>query len=195
MYLTVLGTSAEAADGGQVGRGNRASGLITFGRPMSLEAIAGKNPVSHVGKIYSLLAQQIAQRVYASTDALEEVYIWLCSRIGSPVDVPWFASARVALAQDATIEDVQGVITRICHEELQDVPTFSERLTRGELPVCRRAARRPAHRPAFYRWQNGALLRIRIGNCAYAGGLSAKLSEDVIEHLVVQGISSRQQLT
>jgi S-adenosylmethionine synthetase len=43
IYLTVTGTSAEAGDDGQVGRGNRVNGLITPGRPMSLEAAAGKN--------------------------------------------------------------------------------------------------------------------------------------------------------
>lgn len=42
MYLTVLGTSAEGADGGEVGRGNRVNGLITFHRPMTLEAAAEK---------------------------------------------------------------------------------------------------------------------------------------------------------
>jgi S-adenosylmethionine synthetase len=44
MYLTVLGTSAESGDGGEVGRGNRVNGLISFCRPMTMEAAAGKNP-------------------------------------------------------------------------------------------------------------------------------------------------------
>ena len=39
-YLTLTGTSAEAGDDGQVGRGNRFGGLITPYRPMSLEAAA-----------------------------------------------------------------------------------------------------------------------------------------------------------
>ncbi|HEY5898896.1 MAG TPA: methionine adenosyltransferase, partial [Burkholderiales bacterium] len=41
LYLTVSGLSAEMGDDGQVGRGNRVNGLITPGRPMSLEAAAG----------------------------------------------------------------------------------------------------------------------------------------------------------
>lgn len=59
IYLTVTGTSAEGGDDGQVGRGNRLNGLITPCRPMSLEAAAGKNPVSHVGKLYNILAHKI----------------------------------------------------------------------------------------------------------------------------------------
>ena len=53
-YLTVTGTSAEMGDDGSVGRGNRANGLITPNRPMSMEATSGKNPINHVGKIYNL---------------------------------------------------------------------------------------------------------------------------------------------
>jgi S-adenosylmethionine synthetase len=43
VYLTLTGTSAEDADSGQVGRGNRANGLIAFARPTGGEATAGKN--------------------------------------------------------------------------------------------------------------------------------------------------------
>jgi S-adenosylmethionine synthetase len=60
IYLTVTGFSAEAGDDGEVGRGNRVNGLITPYRPMSLEAAAGKNPVTHTGKLYNLLADRMA---------------------------------------------------------------------------------------------------------------------------------------
>ena len=55
MYLSLLGTSAEAGDSGEVGRGNRVCGVISLRRPASAEAAAGKNPMAHVGKI-SVLA-------------------------------------------------------------------------------------------------------------------------------------------
>ena len=87
MYLTVLGTSAESADGGQVGRGNRVNGLISLSRPMTMEAAAGKNPVSHVGKVYNLLAHQLAEQIYQAADVIEEVQVWLCSRIGQALDL------------------------------------------------------------------------------------------------------------
>src|SRR5690606_802442 len=63
IYLTVSGTSAENGDDGQVGRGNRINGLITPYRPMSLEAISGKNPVSHIGKIYNYLAMDLSRAI------------------------------------------------------------------------------------------------------------------------------------
>jgi S-adenosylmethionine synthetase len=63
-YLTVTGSVADTGDIGVVGRGNRRNGLITPMRPMSIEAAAGKNPIDHTGKLYSILAQRIADKVY-----------------------------------------------------------------------------------------------------------------------------------
>lgn len=136
MYLTVLGTSAEGADGGEVGRGNRVNGLITFCRPMTMEAAAGKNPVSHVGKIYNQLARQIAERICQQVDAVEEACVWLCSRIGAPLDEPWVASVQVALKPNATIGDVRARIQDVVGKEVVTVSELTQRLTRGELPVC-----------------------------------------------------------
>lgn len=136
MYLTVLGTSAEGGDGGQVGRGNRVNGLISLCRPMTLEAAAGKNPVSHVGKIYNLLAHHLAGRICASLEVVEEVYVWLCSQIGTPIDQPWFVSAEVFLKADANLQDVRRPIEELIQSEVAAIEGFSQRLARGEFPVC-----------------------------------------------------------
>ena len=135
MYLTVLGTSAEAGDSGQVGRGNRVNGVITLNRPMGTEAAAGKNPVSHVGKIYTLLTHQIADRIYQEVEAVDEIYVWLCSQIGQPIDQPLVASAQAILAQGAGLPDVEEPIRAIIQEELAQIPRFTQRLIRGELRV------------------------------------------------------------
>jgi S-adenosylmethionine synthetase len=95
-YLTVTGTSAEHGDDGQTGRGNRANGLITPMRPISLEATAGKNPVNHVGKIYNVLAKLIAEKVYEEhKDLFSDVYVELLSQIGKPIDRPLIASVKL----------------------------------------------------------------------------------------------------
>lgn len=87
VYLTVTGSSAEAGDDGQVGRGNRANGLITPGRPMSLEAMAGKNPVSHVGKLYNAWASRLTADLAARPD-IDGATCLLASRIGAPITEP-----------------------------------------------------------------------------------------------------------
>ncbi|OYT60546.1 MAG: S-adenosylmethionine synthetase [Desulfurococcales archaeon ex4484_217_1] len=85
VYLTVTGTSAEHGDDGATGRGNRINGLITPTRPMSLEAAAGKNPVSHVGKIYNVLAKRIADKIAGKVHGIKEVYVEILSQIGRPI--------------------------------------------------------------------------------------------------------------
>ena len=135
MYLTVLGTSAEGADCGQVGRGNRVNGVISLNRPMGTEAAAGKNPVSHVGKIYTLLTHQMAGRIYESVEPVEEVYVWLCSQIGQPIDRPLIASAQVILEPGVGLPEVEPQIREIIDDELAQIHRFTERLSRGELMV------------------------------------------------------------
>ncbi|MBD3387488.1 MAG: methionine adenosyltransferase [Candidatus Altiarchaeales archaeon] len=93
VFLTVSGTSAEMGDDGSVGRGNRANGLITPYRPMSLEATAGKNPVNHVGKLYNLLSKEIACEI--ACEGADQVYVRLLSQIGHPIDQPLCADVQV----------------------------------------------------------------------------------------------------
>lgn len=97
LYLTVTGTSAEAGDDGEAGRGNRASGLITPYRPMTLEAAAGKNPVTHVGKLYNLAAARIAGRLVRAVGGVRGASCVLVSEIGRPIDDPQLADVRLEL--------------------------------------------------------------------------------------------------
>ncbi len=98
-YLTVTGTSAEAGDDGQAGRGNRVNGLITPYRPMTLESVAGKNPITHVGKLYNLCAGLLAEELAASLPGVAEAECRLVSRIGRPVDDPQFVEVGLRSAE------------------------------------------------------------------------------------------------
>jgi S-adenosylmethionine synthetase len=135
IYLTVLGTSAEGGDCGQVGRGNKVNGVIALNRPMGTEAAAGKNPISHVGKIYTLLTHQIAARIYTHIPGVQEVYVWLCSQIGTPIDQPLIASAQLILQPSIELADIEPAIQDLINQELATIGDFTARLARGELPV------------------------------------------------------------
>ncbi|OGS42269.1 MAG: S-adenosylmethionine synthetase, partial [Euryarchaeota archaeon RBG_16_62_10] len=101
LYLTVSGLSMENGDDGSVGRGNRANGLITPMRPMSMEASAGKNPVTHVGKLYNILANQVADEIVrVGRGDIVEVHTRILSQIGKPIDSPQAASANVIFAKN-----------------------------------------------------------------------------------------------
>jgi S-adenosylmethionine synthetase len=136
MYLTVLGTSAEAADGGQVGRGNRVHGLISLHRPMSAEAAAGKNPVSHVGKIYNLFCHHTAGKLLERVEGLEAVTLWMCSQIGRPIDDPWSVAVDLQVKPDAGRSDIERTVRQHLEEELADMPKFLEEVIAGHYPIC-----------------------------------------------------------
>lgn len=136
IYLSLTGTSAEDADSGQVGRGNRVNGLISLNRPLGTEAAAGKNPLSHVGKIYNLLSHKIAQEIYQNIGGIKEVYVLLLSRIGSPIDRPRMAAARILPEKGRKVRDMAGDVEEIFKRELAEINTFCQALGRGEYPVC-----------------------------------------------------------
>ena len=136
VYLTVLGTSADSGDSGQVGRGNRVNGLISLNRPFCSEAAAGKNPVSHVGKIYNVLTFRVAQHVYEEVPELEEVYIWLLSEIGKPIDQPTIAAAQVVMKENSSIVKVRSKIAAVLEYELENIDKFCMELAQGKLSIC-----------------------------------------------------------
>ena len=136
MYLSVTGTSAESGDSGQVGRGNKVNGIIAVNRPMGTEAAAGKNPVSHVGKIYTILTNQAAARIHREVPGIHEIYIWLLSQIGSPIDQPKVAAAQVILEKHARRSVVMRRVREILDAELADIAKLSQDLAEGRYPVC-----------------------------------------------------------
>lgn len=136
IYLTVLGTSAEAGDSGQVGRGNRTNGIISLNRPFCSEAAAGKNPVSHVGKIYNTFTHKIARDVYTKVSGLEEVYIWLLSQIGKPIDEPTVAAAQVVMKEKSSFASVKEEIEELVNQELANIDKFCADLAQGRIPIC-----------------------------------------------------------
>jgi S-adenosylmethionine synthetase len=118
-----------------VGRGNRVNGVIAFNRPATTEAAAGKNPVSHVGKIYNLLSHEVAERIILEVEGLREVTVYLCSQIGHPIDQPLVAAAQVILCEGAEMGDVRGAVYEVIDRELAGIRRFTERLIHGELKV------------------------------------------------------------
>ncbi|MFC7133974.1 MULTISPECIES: methionine adenosyltransferase [Salinibaculum] len=133
IYLTTTGTSAEQGDDGSVGRGNRANGLITPNRPMSMEATSGKNPVNHIGKIYNLLSTEIAESVVDEVDGIRQLQVRLLSQIGKPIDQPHVADAEVVTESGVTITDIQSSIEDAMDDELANVTGITRRVIEDEL--------------------------------------------------------------
>ena len=62
--------------------------LIISYRPMMLEAAAGKNPITHVGKIYNVVAREIAETLVAKEPDITAAQCLLIGQIGAPITQP-----------------------------------------------------------------------------------------------------------
>ncbi|WP_135302413.1 methionine adenosyltransferase [Haloarcula amylovorans] len=133
IYLTTTGTSAEQGDDGSVGRGNRANGLITPNRPMSMEATSGKNPVNHIGKIYNLLSTEIAQSVVDEVDGIRQLQLRLLSQIGSPIDEPHVADAMLVTEDGVAVGDIEDEVREAVDAELADVTGVTRKVIEGDV--------------------------------------------------------------
>jgi S-adenosylmethionine synthetase len=121
LYLTYTGSSIESGDEGVVGRGNRVNGMITPLRPMSVEGASGKNPVYHVGKLYSLAARRLAERLSEATGDYAEVH--LVSATGQRLDRPWRALIRLA-CPDPEFDKVNALVL----EALDGFPALTDEI-------------------------------------------------------------------
>jgi len=135
VYLTVTGTSAEAGDDGQVGRGNRVNGLITPCRPMSLEAAAGKNPVTHVGKIYNVAARDIAEMLVASVPEIVAAQCLMVSRIGAPVTDPAVVQVKLATRDGIPVDKVGRRVENITVDRISRIPKLIDDFVAGTISV------------------------------------------------------------
>ena len=135
VYLTVSGTSAEAGDDGEAGRGNRANGLITPHRPMTMESVAGKNPVTHVGKLYNVAARRIAAAVVEQVSGVAAAECYLVSRIGHPVREPQLVELRLCDGQGRAPESLRPSVEPIVGAGLAELDGLWQRIVAGEIEL------------------------------------------------------------
>ncbi len=138
MYLTITGTSAEAGDDGEVGRGNRSNGLITPCRTMSLEAVCGKNPINHVGKIYNVLSTEIAREIVKRGEGdIVEAHVKLLSQIGRPITDPWVNSIELIPPANVNFASIEKIGKEVSDEFLtkEYMINLRRRLIEGKVQV------------------------------------------------------------
>ncbi|MGC8533601.1 MAG: methionine adenosyltransferase [Candidatus Parvarchaeum sp.] len=130
-YLTVTGLSAESGDDGAVGRGNRVNGLITPNRTMTLEAAAGKNPVNHIGKIYSLFSFDLAKKVYDRFGLKNQIK--MVGRIGNDLSKPLAFSL---ITEEKVDKNQKKDIINFINEELSGINEITNKIIEGKFSVC-----------------------------------------------------------
>ncbi|HVC58215.1 MAG TPA: methionine adenosyltransferase [Candidatus Acidoferrales bacterium] len=135
VYLTKTGLSCEAGDDGSVGRGNRVNGLITPFRNMSLEAAAGKNPISHVGKIYNILAKEIAQDVAKLYPQVEDCRVYIVSQIGRSIADPKSLCVEIVMKKGENFDSVSKKIREVADNGLENLAYLTQEIINGEHEV------------------------------------------------------------
>ncbi len=135
LYLTVLGTSADNADSGEVGRGNMANRVISLSRPAGSEATAGKNPVSHIGKIYNALSFRIAGEIHNTLPEMDEVLVWMYNVIGKPVNEPRAVVVQPITNKELDLSKFESTINEIVDKNLDNIDEFCMQLAAGKIDV------------------------------------------------------------
>lgn len=147
LYATVTGLSQENGDDGSVGRGNRCNGLITPYRPMSMEATSGKNPITHVGKIYNVLSSIIAKDVARKVKAEAEIHVRLLSQIGHTISDPLNAAIDIIAPgadENPKLPKWRQEAYSVAADWLDNIDKVSEDIINGKIRTFRR---RPRGRP------------------------------------------------
>jgi len=102
---------------------------------MTMESVAGKNPVTHVGKLYNLLAGLLAEDLVAELSGVSEATCHLVSRIGRPVDDPRVVDVRLRADDPAAAEAVQ--VEPIVRRHLERATSLWQELASGAIELDR----------------------------------------------------------
>jgi S-adenosylmethionine synthetase len=107
---------------------------------MTMEAIAGKNPVSHVGKIYNVMAQQAASDI-AEQEGVLEAYVTFVSKIGSPISQPLLRGVRISGDLQLT-SGFESHVNSILDYRLESADSLIEEFAKGRLTIYHVGLRR-----------------------------------------------------
>jgi S-adenosylmethionine synthetase len=110
---------------------------------MTMESVAGKNPVTHVGKLYNLAAGLAAERLVAALPGVRAAECVLVSRIGHPIDEPQLVEVRLAGADPERDTELAREAEHIVRAELDHLPQLAHELVRGEVQLDRWPLRAP----------------------------------------------------
>ena len=78
----------------------------------------------------------MAREMYERIDGLKEVYVWLLSQIGAPIDRPKEIYVKVVPKPRHGGDAVRKGISLVVDEYMSGIPVFTAELSRGEYPVC-----------------------------------------------------------
>jgi S-adenosylmethionine synthetase len=100
---------------------------------MVLESVAGKNPVTHAGKLYQIAAPAIAQALVGEVDGVQSAECYLASSIGRPITEPRVVDIRLRLGTNLQVSPLEPPAIAIVRRELDRLPGLWRELMERDL--------------------------------------------------------------
>ena len=102
---------------------------------MSFEAAAGKNPVTHVGKIYNVVARDISEALVATVPEISHAQCLMVSRIGSPVTSPALLDVKIATRDGIPVAQLKRSVEDVAVDRLACIPELIDDFVAGKIDV------------------------------------------------------------
>jgi S-adenosylmethionine synthetase len=81
------------------------------------------------------MTHQVANKIYREVPGVLEVYVWLLSQIGAPIDQPKIAAAQIVLSPRARRAPVERRVRDVLDRELSEIGALTQDLAEGRYPV------------------------------------------------------------
>jgi S-adenosylmethionine synthetase len=102
---------------------------------MSLEAAAGKNPVTHVGKIYNILARDIAEAVVSGIPEVACAECYIVSEIGKPVETPAVTHVCLATHDGSPADRLEPAVGDLVTRQTRGIAALVDRFVAGTISL------------------------------------------------------------
>ena len=94
-----------------------------------MEACCGKNPVYHVGKLYTAICSLISEEIHHLVGL--ETYVYLTSQMGRSLSDPWSACVEVCGGEATSAQ--RQMIEVIVERNLANANETTQKIVKGEL--------------------------------------------------------------
>ena len=83
-----------------------------------------------------MLTHEIAKDIYANIPGVREVYVWMLSKIGRPIDQPIVAAVQIIPDSSESFDKIRKEAERLVDYRLEDIEEFCMELACGKISVC-----------------------------------------------------------
>jgi len=83
-----------------------------------------------------VLANKIAERIYGEVKGLREVYVYLLSQIGKPINEPLVANVELLTESGAELTgEVKSEVEGIVNEELENITALTDLVVKNKVTL------------------------------------------------------------